>query len=82
VIGQRFYRIPHDWLKIVVGVIFAGSIAVLIPLFPFNDLTRWIFNLLALFTFIPLMMGIGLLRTDEISTVRRSIQARFFAPRD
>jgi O-antigen/teichoic acid export membrane protein len=82
VIGQRFYRIPHDWPKIGAGVILAGSVAILIPLFSFNDFTRWIFNLLILFTFIPLMIGIGLLRTDEISTVGRSIQARFFAPRD
>ena len=82
VIGQRFYRIPHDWPKIGAGVILAGSVAILIPLFSFNDFTRWIFNLLILFTFIPFMIGIGLLRTNEISTIGRSIQARFFAPHD
>ena len=62
VIGQRFYRIPHDWPKIGAGVILAGSVAILIPLFSFNDFTRWIFNLLILFTFIPLMIGIGQLQ--------------------
>ena len=80
-IGQRFYRIPHDWPKILLAVFLVGSIACLIPLFTINDYTRWIVNLLVLLTYVPLMIGIGLVQLDEIKAVERLVRARFFAPR-
>jgi uncharacterized membrane protein YbhN (UPF0104 family) len=65
-IGQRFYPIPHRWLRLMGAVVIAVALAVIVPLVPVSDLARWVLNLLALAIFAIAAVAIGLARRDEI----------------
>ena len=67
IIGQRFYFIPHNWLKIFTAVALAGALSVIVPQLAKTDALRWGLNLAALSLFVPALVVIGLIRRDELS---------------
>jgi O-antigen/teichoic acid export membrane protein len=81
VIGQRFYSIPHNWLKISVAVALAGTLAVAVPQLSQTDAVRWGLNLAVLFIFVPTLVAIGLIRRDELSAAWQHVQVRLSSTR-
>jgi O-antigen/teichoic acid export membrane protein len=75
-IGQRFYPIPHNWLRIFTAVGLAALIAVILPLWTLPDIVRWIVNFLVLIGFALLAPPLGLIKRDEILLGWRVISQR------
>jgi O-antigen/teichoic acid export membrane protein len=80
-IGQRFYRIPHNWQKIFAAVALAGILATFVPSLSQTDSIRWGLNLAVLILFIPALFVIGLIRRDEISAAWQYVQLRLSSMR-
>jgi O-antigen/teichoic acid export membrane protein len=81
VIGQHFYRIPHNWLRIFVAVVFTGLLAVVVPQLSQTESMRWGLNLVVLVLFAPVLFVIGLIRSDEIYSAWKHVQVRLSATR-
>jgi len=81
VIGQRFYRIPHNWLKIFAASALAVMLAIFVPSVSLTESIRWGLNLAILVLFVPALFMIGLIRRDEISTAWQYVQLRLTAIR-
>ncbi len=75
-IGQRFYPISHNWLRIFAAVGLAALIAVLLPLWALSDTIRWIVNVCFLVGFAISALALGLIRCDEILSGWRLITQR------
>jgi O-antigen/teichoic acid export membrane protein len=77
VIGQRFYPIPHNWVKIFIAVAFTGTLAVIIPHLVQNDFLRRFVNLAVLCVFPFMLIVIGLVRRDELSIAWQILKRKF-----
>lgn len=81
VIGQRFYHIPHNWLKIFISVFLAIMFVITVPNLSQTENMRLLINLSAIVMFIPALLVIGLIRFDEIVKIWKIIQNRFLLNR-
>jgi len=68
-IGQRYYPIPHNWMRILAAVGFVIFVTVLLPQLTLPDMVRWVINMLVLLGFMLVAVGLGLIKRDEISSV-------------
>ena len=78
VLSQRLYYVPHKWRAISAAVFIAGSIAALVPQWSLPDDFRWIVYVLALIVFFFLALGLGMVKSYEISLVWRLVANRIF----
>jgi O-antigen/teichoic acid export membrane protein len=77
VIGQRFYPIPHNWVKIFIAVAFTGALATIVPHLVQNDFLRRALYLAVLCFFPFILIGIGLVRRDELFIAWQIVKRKF-----
>jgi O-antigen/teichoic acid export membrane protein len=75
-IGQRFYPIHHNWIRIFAAVGLAALIAAMLPLWPLPDSIRWMANVIALIVFSFFATVMGLIKRDEILSGLRFVNQR------
>ena len=81
VIGQRFYYIPHNWLKIFIVVFIAIMFSITVPNLSQTESMRLLINFSAIVMFIPILFVVGIVRLDEIDKAWKIIKKQFFKPK-
>jgi len=77
VVGNRYYPIPHNWGKIFIAVAFAGTLALIVPHLVQNDFLLRALYIAVLCMFPFMLIAIGLVRRDELSTAWQIVQKKF-----
>lgn len=75
-IGQRLYRIPHNWIPIFAAVGLAALIAAMLSLWHLPNHVRWMVNVFSMIGFSLIAVVLKLVKSDEIYSACRFISQR------
>lgn len=78
ILSQKFYRVPHQWIRIIIVVILSAVLAVWVPRLDIGDLVRWGVNALTIGGVAIACMVLGLIHLTELWQGVIFIKAQIF----
>lgn len=76
VIGQRFYPIPHNWLKVFSAFALVGMLAAILPQMSQSEVLPWELRVAAIIIFVAALFLLGLIRRSEMLAIWKILRSR------